>query len=829
MRAFSGKSPEFRAFRGPGPTGSRGGSHVHPRQGAVWRRRGAADRLSRQCPRRPSSPSPSTCPKVATRDVPHRRAGPRVARPVRQLRPGPPPPRRPPHRGLRPPRATTDRGTRCPSTPPSTDTSTTCWPSSTAGRRWSSATATAATWPSAPRSGTGERGSDPWPSPPTSPRCRGSGLWPARPVAAADAGRAELRPGRARPGRGRRALLPADGRRRGLGPAPRDGPRRHGGPTGRRWRPSSPPSAPPRLRSTSTAHDRSRRCSAGAATRLPRHRESVAWLVEHTPGAELVEIAGAGHGAHLTHPDAFAAMVRAVGAWPVATGSGGTDEHRSGSGMNILVTGSSGLIGTALVERLAGAGPHGHPAGPGDLVRPDHRAGVTDVPWDPAGGTIDTPDAGAGRSVRRGGPPGRGRHRRPTMVPGPQEGHPRQPDHGHLAPGRTPCSSSPSPPPVLVSASAVGFYGDRGDEELTEDVHDRTGFLAEVCRPGRPRPDRRPTPASAPCSSAPASSSVATAGPSADCSPCSGSGSGAGPAPGSQYRSWITLDDEVGVIVHCLADHRVAGPVNATAPTPATDAELAQASEPPCTGRPPWPCRPPPSACSSGPRWPTSSSSAASGSCRPRCSTTGYRVRPHRPRPRRSVPCWQPADDTCGARMAAGGGRRRPGDRDGVPAGTTVTLSAARRIGGHRTRGRPDHDRCRSQPGRPGRTTEPAPSPRAVRGRGPCLPGRPRAQAPPGDLRLGPGLRQRRPVSGADPRAGGRRPGCGPRLGPDGVRRRVRMDHRAARLRRPGPAAASTSASTPRWPPTTGRRRWPSTGSASGWWRPPSWPTPPTR
>jgi pimeloyl-ACP methyl ester carboxylesterase len=42
----------------------------------------------------------------------------------------------------------------------------------------------------------------------------------------------------------------------------------------------------------------------------PRHRESVAWLVEHTPGAELVEIAGAAHGAHLTHPDAFAGMVR---------------------------------------------------------------------------------------------------------------------------------------------------------------------------------------------------------------------------------------------------------------------------------------------------------------------------------------------------------------------------------------------------------------------------------------------------------------------------------------------------------------------------------------
>ena len=43
-----------------------------------------------------------------------------------------------------------------------------------------------------------------------------------------------------------------------------------------------------------------------------RHRKTVAWLAEHTPGAELVEIAGASHGAHLTHPDAFAALVRSA-------------------------------------------------------------------------------------------------------------------------------------------------------------------------------------------------------------------------------------------------------------------------------------------------------------------------------------------------------------------------------------------------------------------------------------------------------------------------------------------------------------------------------------
>jgi pimeloyl-ACP methyl ester carboxylesterase len=43
---------------------------------------------------------------------------------------------------------------------------------------------------------------------------------------------------------------------------------------------------------------------------VPHHRESVAWLASHTPGAELVEIDGAAHGAHLSHPDGFAAFVR---------------------------------------------------------------------------------------------------------------------------------------------------------------------------------------------------------------------------------------------------------------------------------------------------------------------------------------------------------------------------------------------------------------------------------------------------------------------------------------------------------------------------------------
>ena len=52
----------------------------------------------------------------------------------------------------------------------------------------------------------------------------------------------------------------------------------------------------------------------GGPTSAAHHRETVAWLASHVPGAVLDEIVGAGHGAHLTHPDAFARLVRvAVG------------------------------------------------------------------------------------------------------------------------------------------------------------------------------------------------------------------------------------------------------------------------------------------------------------------------------------------------------------------------------------------------------------------------------------------------------------------------------------------------------------------------------------
>ena len=180
--------------------------------------------------------------------------------------------------------------------------------------------------------------------------------------------------------RGGRALLPAHGRGRGLGPAVRRG---QGGATGRRAGTGGRAGGHPDRRGP-LRRQRLWPCpppSADGDRSAPRHRATVGWLAEHVPGAELVEIAGASHGAHLTHPDAFAAMVRSA----VARAG-----YSVGSTMNMLVSGASGLIGTALVERLQPGGPPvtrlvRNPTGPPGGTRP----GPADLTWAPDRGQID--------------------------------------------------------------------------------------------------------------------------------------------------------------------------------------------------------------------------------------------------------------------------------------------------------------------------------------------------------------------------------------------------------------------------------------------------------
>jgi uncharacterized protein (TIGR01777 family) len=252
--------------------------------------------------------------------------------------------------------------------------------------------------------------------------------------------------------------------------------------------------------------------------------------------------------------------------------------------MNVLISGSHGLIGGALTRRLS---DEGHTVVP--LVRPPDRepgkghlagspsepfAARPSVPWDPATGALDLAAldrhapydavvhlAGAGIGDRRWS-----RARRDTILAS------RVEPTRLLA--RTLAGMDPRPP--VLSASAVGFYGDGGERDLTEDDTVGQGFLADVCRQWE-------------AATAAADDTMRVVhlrsgvvlstrgGALARQLPLFRLGLGGRLGSGKQYLSWITLDDELAVIDRVITDDRLAGAVNAVAPEPVTNAAFTTA------------------------------------------------------------------------------------------------------------------------------------------------------------------------------------------------------------------------------------------------------------
>jgi len=228
------------------------------------------------------------------------------------------------------------------------------------------------------------------------------------------------------------------------------------------------------------------------------------------------------------------------------------------------------MIGRALITSLAA---DGH-----EVVRLARAGGpaLASVPWDPGGAGIDPAAlrangpydgvvhlAGAGIGDRRWTAARRAEILGSRVT-------------GTTEVARVVADLDPRPA-VMVSASAVGFYGDRGDEVLTEQSGPGTGFLAEVCSAWEA--------ASEPASAAGVRvvllrSGVVLAsggGALAKQLPIFGLGLGGRLGSGRQYLSWITLGDEVAVIRRALDDDALRGPLNATAPGPVTNAEFTRA------------------------------------------------------------------------------------------------------------------------------------------------------------------------------------------------------------------------------------------------------------
>lgn len=234
--------------------------------------------------------------------------------------------------------------------------------------------------------------------------------------------------------------------------------------------------------------------------------------------------------------------------------------------MRIAVTGTSGLIGSALVRSLRADGHQ--------VVRLVRRepAAPLEIRWDPerrfvegaglAGCEAVVHLAGAGIADHRWTAAYRQRIRDSRVL-----------GTGTIARA---VAELDTPPRVLVNASGIGYYGDTGDRAVDESAPAGTGFLAEVCQEWEA--------ATAPARDAGVRTVIARTGLVVARSgawgrlfPLFKAGLGGRIGSGRQYWSFIALHDHIAALRHLIDTPDLAGPVNLTAPEPVTNREVTEA------------------------------------------------------------------------------------------------------------------------------------------------------------------------------------------------------------------------------------------------------------
>jgi uncharacterized protein len=262
-------------------------------------------------------------------------------------------------------------------------------------------------------------------------------------------------------------------------------------------------------------------------------------------------------------------------------------QARGAPPLNILVSGATGLIGSALVPFLTTGGHRvvrlARSRGPvqdsrspgGDAVSNDPAAFRMEdaLRWDPAAGVMDEEglegfDAVVHLAAENIGEGVWTASRRKRIL------------ESRVRGTRLLCEALARRrrrPKVLVSSSAVGIYGDRGEEIVDEASPSGRGFLAEVCREweAATRPAEE------------AGIRVVRLRTAVVLTPSGGAlakmllpfrlGVGGALGSGRQYMSWIAIDDLVSLILHAITRDSVSGPLNASTPNPVTNREFARA------------------------------------------------------------------------------------------------------------------------------------------------------------------------------------------------------------------------------------------------------------